>query len=704
MTSSFITSLAPLAAAVAGWMLSGSPVPMALTLGILLFAPAGAFLARRLPGGDLVRLLPSLLLAIAALSIERGLFLDGRALATRAEIPFPFHAGIALLWWAAAVSARGSLVKGRTRFPLDTFAGLAGGWLVLGASAATVLYDFGPWEAHPVAALPLMLWGACLVPSGVKPLQRIALIVLPGCLALTGLVLASSAVTEGLRHRFYPDQTSALDSSLSPAPAIGSRGPLGDGASRKLPRDADLKFRREIVARIRAHSPALYRAWSEAPLYLRTSTLALFESEEQISPIRSGRWIYDLDDGSEDQRIDLETARRDEITDDPETRHTYYVDRRTLGHLPLVSGVVAIHTPAVYEFADAWYQLSAAEEIPLLRYTASVAVAPLAELRTSELTRDRTSEIPGIYLQMPPSPLSARVRQLCAGFAPADPLGSIRRFLGSQASYSLRFTTPEGSSPLEAFLFGHGRGHCEHYAAATVLMLRSLGIPSRLSYGFAGGLADPAQRLFAFRDSDFHAWAEVLTPDNEWKIFDTTPRVPTAAARLPAFDVLPLIDEMPYHDLSEFDESSRGTRRDWDEFLLIAMSWLSRHFFPVSAASLALIASLGWLVRKRERSRGILPGRPVPERSEPGAPGFLREVDRIAAGAGLRRRPGQTWRELLSLLSDRVELPREVTDAVQYHYETTYAGRPRDTATEQRLFKELSDWGKPSIPPRSPGP
>ena len=75
---------------------------------------------------------------------------------------------------------------------------------------------------------------------------------------------------------------------------------------------------------------------------------------------------------------------------------------------------------------------------------------------------------------------------LTGGFEKDDPLGEIRRFLEGRTHYSLNFKTPDDSSPVEAFLFGPGQGHCEHYAAATVLMLRSLGIPSRVAYGYAG--------------------------------------------------------------------------------------------------------------------------------------------------------------------------------------------------------------------------
>lgn len=691
--------LAPLAASVAGWMLSGSPVPMALTILVLLLSLAGGIFSSRLPEGDRPRFLPALLISLIALWIETRLFQDGRALAMRAEMPWAFHVGLALLWFAALVPAFHP--QSRRAAPLDIggYAGVSGGMILLGASAATVLYDFGAWEVHPVAALPLMIWCAHLVCAGMNLTRRIVWVVLPGCLALAGVVVGSSAAASGLRHVFIPRDESALDVTASRAPEIGSRGPLGDAASRQLPREANLKFRGEVAVRIRAHSPSLYRTWADAPLYLRTSTLALFESEEVISPIRSGLWLYDGDDGREDQRIDLETARRSEISHDPSRRHTYFVDRLSLSHLPLISNAVAIHAPAVYEFADDWYQLSAAEEIQLLQYTASVAADIPTAVRAGDLKIPRTMEIPGVYLQMPPSPLSGKIRSISAAFPTDDPLGAIRQFLASQTSYSLHFSTPEGSSPIEAFLFGHGRGHCEHYAAATVLMLRSLGIPSRIAYGFAGGIADPGQRLFAFRDSDFHAWAEVLTPDHEWKVFDTTPRVPTAASRVPSSQPLPLLEEVPYHDMSEFDETMANAGTDWSELLLRGVEWLSRHFFLASTLGLGLLGFLSWRLGKRSSGTIDRGGSESIDRFAPlRPPDFLLALDQIATNAGVRRRPGQTWRELLHRLAERISPPPAATEAVRYHYRTVYVGTPRAEETESRLLEELQAWSRE--PPR----
>lgn len=687
--------LAPLAASVAGWMLSGSPVPMGLTLLVLLASLAGGWVSTRLAGGEVARIVSPILISLAALWIETRLFQDGRALAIRAEMPWAFHGGLSLLWFAALVSAFRP-PSGRTvPFEIGAYAGVGGGLIVLGASAATILYDFGPWEAHPVAALPLMIWCAHLIFAGMPPIRRIAWVVLPGCLALTAIIAGSSAAASGLRHVFIHEDEGSLELTTSRGPEIGSRGPLGDAASRKLPREANLKFRGEVAVRIRAHAPSLYRTWSEAPLYLRTSTLALFESDEVISPLRSGLWLYDGDDGREDQRIDLDPAGRLISNNDPSRRHTYFVDRLSLTHLPLISNAVAIHAPSVYEFADDWYQLSAADEIQLLQYNASIAADAPAGVRAADLKVPRTMEIPGVYLQMPPSPLSGKIRSISAAFPADDPLGAIRQFLASQTSYSLHFNTPDGSSPIEAFLFGHGRGHCEHYAAATVLMLRSLGIPSRIAYGFAGGIADPGQRLFAFRDSDFHAWAEVLTPDHQWKVFDTTPRVPTAASRVPSSQPLPLLEELPYHDLSEFDETRATSGADWSELLPLAVEWLSRNFFLASALGLGLIGLLSWRLGKGSKGAAThgAPG-DVDRFTPPRTPGFLIALEAIATDAGIHRRSGQTWRELLQRISERVCPPPAAAEAVRYHYRTTYVGTPREEETESRLLEELQAWSR----------
>lgn len=69
--------------------------------------------------------------------------------------------------------------------------------------------------------------------------------------------------------------------------------------------------------------------------------------------------------------------------------------------------------------------------------------------------------------------------------------------------------------PLEDFIRNHPQGHCEFYAAALVLMLRSQGIPARYVVGFAPQEFSSASQAWIVRHQDAHAWAEVWVPFQE---------------------------------------------------------------------------------------------------------------------------------------------------------------------------------------------
>ena len=77
--------------------------------------------------------------------------------------------------------------------------------------------------------------------------------------------------------------------------------------------------------------------------------------------------------------------------------------------------------------------------------------------------------------------------------------------------------------PLERFLFGELRGHCEYFASAMVVLARSVGLPARLMNGFAGGHLNHVGNFVELTGSDAHAWVEVYFRDHGWVRFDPTP-------------------------------------------------------------------------------------------------------------------------------------------------------------------------------------
>ena len=105
---------------------------------------------------------------------------------------------------------------------------------------------------------------------------------------------------------------------------------------------------------------------------------------------------------------------------------------------------------------------------------------------------------------------------------------AIERHLRSDYGYTLQLPDREVADPLANFLFARRKGHCEYFASAMAVMLRSLGIPARLATGFQSGVYNPVSDLWLVRASDAHSWVEAWIPGYGWTTFDPTPADPNA--------------------------------------------------------------------------------------------------------------------------------------------------------------------------------
>jgi len=68
----------------------------------------------------------------------------------------------------------------------------------------------------------------------------------------------------------------------------------------------------------------------------------------------------------------------------------------------------------------------------------------------------------------------------------------------------------ESLDPVVDFVMNHKTGHCEYFASALALMLRSQGIPARVVIGYHGGEYNEIGEHYKFRNSDAHAWVEMF--------------------------------------------------------------------------------------------------------------------------------------------------------------------------------------------------
>jgi transglutaminase-like putative cysteine protease len=130
-----------------------------------------------------------------------------------------------------------------------------------------------------------------------------------------------------------------------------------------------------------------------------------------------------------------------------------------------------------------------------------------------------------------PSHLDGRIPALARAMAgPAatdlEQARGIEATLRRDYGYTLQLPKREPADPLADFLFHRKQGHCEYFASAMTVLLRTAGIPARIVTGFLGGEYNPITDLWVVRASDAHSWVEAWIPGFGWSTFDPTPAAP----------------------------------------------------------------------------------------------------------------------------------------------------------------------------------
>ncbi|HEU4355262.1 MAG TPA: DUF3488 and transglutaminase-like domain-containing protein [Actinomycetota bacterium] len=78
-----------------------------------------------------------------------------------------------------------------------------------------------------------------------------------------------------------------------------------------------------------------------------------------------------------------------------------------------------------------------------------------------------------------------------------------------------------GADAILEFLTQTRRGFCQQFATTMAVLVRELGFPARVGYGFREG--DGRGGTFVVDSHDLHTWVEVLFPSYGWLVFDPTP-------------------------------------------------------------------------------------------------------------------------------------------------------------------------------------
>ena len=169
---------------------------------------------------------------------------------------------------------------------------------------------------------------------------------------------------------------------------------------------------------------------------------------------------------------------------------------------------------------------------PISRYEADSEL-PQIDADALRLASSVAPQGADAYLRLPRQ-TDPRISQLAEQITSSSPSNydkalAIEQYLRTHFGYTLQLSRTSPADPVANFLFERKQGHCEYFASSMAVMLRTLGIPSRIVNGFRGGEFNDLTGQYVVRASNAHSWVEAFFPGFGWLSFDPTP-----AANLPS--------------------------------------------------------------------------------------------------------------------------------------------------------------------------
>lgn len=232
--------------------------------------------------------------------------------------------------------------------------------------------------------------------------------------------------------------------------------------------------------------------------------------------------------------------------------------------------------------------------------------------------------------------------------------------IGEFFAREFQYTTWQGASgrsrsndtPLARFLLTNRAGHCEHFATATVLLLRAAGIPARYAVGYS--VQERRGAEWIVRERHAHAWC-LAWLDGAWRDIDHTPAgwSDLEAARAGGWEKVSDLWSDAWFKFSQW----RWGKGEWKQHLI----WLVVPLIGI--AVWRLMAQKQW-----NRSRQIA-GRAEGRGVASGMDSEFFALEKALAARGLERLEDETpmaWSRRLA--SSDLELAHELAPIIEAHY------------------------------------
>lgn len=161
----------------------------------------------------------------------------------------------------------------------------------------------------------------------------------------------------------------------------------------------------------------------------------------------------------------------------------------------------------------------------------SMSVMPFSESELDNFSMDFSSQVydydnfvKNYYLKLPYDTKLAMLKiaeeNNLTGVSTQNIPQAVKQFVSHSASYSLNTQkVPDGRDVAEWFLNDAETGYCMHFANATAVMLRALGVPARYVTGYCANVVDGKATVTS---DNAHAWVEYFDERIGWIPLDAT--------------------------------------------------------------------------------------------------------------------------------------------------------------------------------------
>jgi transglutaminase-like putative cysteine protease len=362
--------------------------------------------------------------------------------------------------------------------------------------------------------------------------------------------------------------------------------------------------------------------------------------------------------------------------------------------------------------------LDSQRSVSLYEADSDISTPAAAELRTAG---NNLPQFAPAYLQLPNLGLDPRIPRLAAQIASSasnnyDKAIAVERYLQSHYAYTLQLPRSAVADPLANFLFERKQGHCEYFASSMAVMLRTLGIPSRVVNGFRSDEFNDVTGYYVVRGKNAHSWVEAYFPGYGWVTFDPTPggaiespqgwgRVMLYLDAAASFWREWVVSYDTSHQYVLGQSLMSGTRGFWERGRMWArlryerlLDWARRsqrrvgrspgRWFAISVALALVLMVLGnaGRITRMVRARQL---QAHPERSpNQAATMWYERMARYLARRGLQKPETQTAREFVRVIEDE-HLRRRVGEFTDAYESARFGNSSEDAVRLPELYEEV---------------